>query len=94
VHPSNLLLGVQVIVVNRAIACRFCGALLATIGFLSTLFAQTAANLASLYRNGRIRVAASVHCSSPQPKKLLIQRFLRTLQLSEFVVLAVGMRKP
>ena len=39
------------IVVNRAIACGFCGALLACIGFLSTLFAQTASNLVEQFEN-------------------------------------------
>lgn len=39
------------IVVNRAIACGFCGALLASIGFLSTLFAQTASNLVEQFEN-------------------------------------------
>lgn len=39
------------IVVNRAIACGFCGALLASIGFLSTLFAQTASNLVEKFEN-------------------------------------------
>lgn len=39
------------IVVNRAIACGFCGALLASTGFLSTLFAQTASNLVEQFEN-------------------------------------------
>ena len=39
------------IVVNRAITCGFCGALLASIGFLSTLFSQTASNLVEQFEN-------------------------------------------
>jgi HEAT repeat protein len=39
------------IVVNRATACGFCGALLASIGFLSTLFAQTASNLVEQFED-------------------------------------------
>jgi hypothetical protein len=38
-------------VTNRAIACGFYGALLASIGFLSTLFAQTASNLVEQFEN-------------------------------------------
>jgi hypothetical protein len=39
------------IVVNRAIACGFCGALLASIGFLSTLFAETTSTLVEQFEN-------------------------------------------
>jgi hypothetical protein len=43
------------IVVNRATACRFCGALLASIAFLSPLFAQAAAsNMVEQFENTKV----------------------------------------